>query len=205
VFSELLARSSFSFLRGASQPAEMVDRAKALGLPAIALCDRDGLYGAVRAFARAREIGLRLIVGAELSLAPPGVKVDRSDPWRASRGSKSRDGRAGGRDAGSSPLLEAPTVNLLAIDHTGYTNLCRLLTHAHSGLPKGEAWLELDVLATHHTGLVAVVPGPSGVGAADAPSDPLFGTLVEAFGTERRSSLFAQRDPLRFSLHATPR
>ena len=157
-----------------------------LGLPAIAICDRDGLYGVVRAFARAREIGLRLIVGAELTLAPTGMLVDRSDAWRASGRSKSgalRDGRDG--DVTSPLLSEAPTVALLAIDHAGYTNLCRLLTHAHSGLPKGEAWLEIDMLATHHAGLVAIVPGPRHPRAEETPSDALFGTLADTFGPER--------------------
>ena len=56
VFAELLARSSFSFLRGASHPEEMVCSAKELGLDAIALCDRDGLYGSVRALRASREL-----------------------------------------------------------------------------------------------------------------------------------------------------
>jgi error-prone DNA polymerase len=48
-FVELLARSAFSFLRGASRPEEMVEAAKALELEAVALVDRDGLYGSARA------------------------------------------------------------------------------------------------------------------------------------------------------------
>ena len=68
MFAELLARSCFSFLRGASRPEELVCTAQALGLEALALCDRDGLYGSVRAFSQAREVGQRIIVGAELTL-----------------------------------------------------------------------------------------------------------------------------------------
>ena len=68
MFAELLGRSCFSFLRGASQPEEMVARARRLGLNALALCDRNGLYGTVRAWTRARELGQRLIVGAELTV-----------------------------------------------------------------------------------------------------------------------------------------
>ena len=51
MFSELLGRSSFSFLSGASQPEEMVECSKGLGHGALALCDRDGMYGVVRAHA----------------------------------------------------------------------------------------------------------------------------------------------------------
>src|SRR5262245_23918660 len=141
MFAELLSRSSFSFLRGASQPEEMVGRAKELGLEAIALCDRDGLYGVVRAFASARDLGQRLIVGAELSVATPGRSVVRSDTWRPPK----RAGKAS-RHAAEHGRTDPPVVALLAADHRGYTNLCRLLTRAHAGLPKGESWLEHDML-----------------------------------------------------------
>ncbi len=66
-YAELRCRSSFSFLTGASQPEELVDRAADLGLEALALADRGGLYGVVRAHARARKRGIPLVVGAELS------------------------------------------------------------------------------------------------------------------------------------------
>ncbi len=66
-YAELRCRSAFSFLAGASQPEELVDRAADLGLEALALADRGGLYGVVRAHARARKRGLQLVVGAELS------------------------------------------------------------------------------------------------------------------------------------------
>ncbi len=67
-FVELHARSAFSFLRGASEPEQLARQAAALGMPALALCDRDGVYGAPRLYAAAKEHGLRAIVGAELTL-----------------------------------------------------------------------------------------------------------------------------------------
>jgi error-prone DNA polymerase len=67
-YVELHARSAFSFLRGASDPEQLADRAAALEMPAVALCDRDGVYGAPRFFGRASEIGIRPIVGAELTM-----------------------------------------------------------------------------------------------------------------------------------------
>ena len=67
-YVELHCRSAFSFLRGASLPEHLAERAAELQLPAVALCDRDGLYGAPRFFARAREVGVRPLVGAELTL-----------------------------------------------------------------------------------------------------------------------------------------
>ena len=47
-YVELRSRSAFSFLRGATQPELLAQRAAELGLPAMALSDRDGLYGSVR-------------------------------------------------------------------------------------------------------------------------------------------------------------
>ncbi len=68
MYVELHARSAFSFLRASSAPEGLAAAAAALGLPALAVCDRDGLYGAPRFFNAAREQGLRPIIGAELTL-----------------------------------------------------------------------------------------------------------------------------------------
>lgn len=67
-YTELHARSAYSFLRGASQPEDLAQRAAELEIPALALCDRDGVYGAAQLFTETRERGLRAIVGAELTL-----------------------------------------------------------------------------------------------------------------------------------------
>jgi error-prone DNA polymerase len=67
-YVELRARSAFSFLEGAAQPEDLVDHAAELGYPAIALGDRDGLYGAPRFYHAAVKAGLKAIVGAELTL-----------------------------------------------------------------------------------------------------------------------------------------
>ncbi|MEX2578691.1 MAG: error-prone DNA polymerase [Verrucomicrobiales bacterium] len=67
-YRELHARSAFSFLRGASAPEMLADTAAARGVPAMALCDRDGFYGSVRFHRRAAEQGGRGIVGTELSM-----------------------------------------------------------------------------------------------------------------------------------------
>src|SRR5699024_2546136 len=67
-YAELHCVSNFSFLRGASHPEELVERAQALGYSALAITDECSLAGVVRAHLRARETGLRLVVGAEFSL-----------------------------------------------------------------------------------------------------------------------------------------
>src|ERR1700675_754852 len=67
-YVELRARSAFSFLEGASAPEDLVESAAALGYDAIALGDRDGLYGAPRFYQAATDAGVKAIVGAELLL-----------------------------------------------------------------------------------------------------------------------------------------
>jgi error-prone DNA polymerase len=63
----LWCKSNFSFLEGASHPDELIEEAHRLGLPGLAVTDRDGVYGIVRAHVKARELGLRLIVGSQVT------------------------------------------------------------------------------------------------------------------------------------------
>ncbi len=64
----LWCKSNFSFLEGASHPEELVEEAHFLGLRGLAVTDRDGVYGIVRAHLKAEALGMRLIVGAEMTL-----------------------------------------------------------------------------------------------------------------------------------------
>jgi error-prone DNA polymerase len=67
-YVELHVRSAFSFLRGGSPPEALAAEAGRLQLPALALCDRDGVYGAVRWHMAAKEAGFRALVGCELTM-----------------------------------------------------------------------------------------------------------------------------------------
>ena len=69
-YIELHTASAFSFLRGASLPETLIERAAALGYPALALLDRDGVYGLPRFYQAAKAAGLRAIIGAELTPHP---------------------------------------------------------------------------------------------------------------------------------------
>src|SRR5262249_28994484 len=67
-YVELHACSAFSFLRGGSFPEQLAEVAAELEMPAIALLDRNGVYGAQRFSVPSREHGVRPIIGAELSM-----------------------------------------------------------------------------------------------------------------------------------------
>jgi len=67
-YAELQAVSNFSFLEGASHAHELVATAAALGIQALAVCDRNTLAGVVRAHAAAKQANIRLLIGARLDL-----------------------------------------------------------------------------------------------------------------------------------------
>lgn len=66
-YAELHCKTNFSFLEGASHPEELVERAAELGYRALAVTDRNSFAGVVRAHVAAKEVGLRLIVGTEVT------------------------------------------------------------------------------------------------------------------------------------------
>ncbi|MBX3208444.1 MAG: error-prone DNA polymerase [Labilithrix sp.] len=111
-YVELSARTSFSFLSGATPPEVMVHRAAELGYDAIAIADRDGLYGIVRACEEAAKHGVRVVVGCELTLEREGLEGVPEIPQKPS------------------------TITVLVEDHAGYTNLCKILTESHHRHPK---------------------------------------------------------------------
>ncbi len=126
----LWVKSNFSFLEGASHPGELVEHAHALGLPALALTDRDGVHGVVAAHTRAQELGLQLVLGAEVTVGT----LDDGAPRQ--------------------PLV------LLALDRAGYGNLCRLLSAARQRADKGSALATTAEVAELAGGLLALSPAP---------------------------------------------
>ena len=84
MYIELHTSSAFSFLRASSLPEMLVERAAALGYPAMALLDRDGVYGLPRFYKAATAAGIKPLVGAELTLIADG-QLD-AGPRAGSRG-----------------------------------------------------------------------------------------------------------------------
>ncbi|MCO5119116.1 MAG: error-prone DNA polymerase [Burkholderiaceae bacterium] len=140
-YAELHCVSNFSFLRGASHPEELVDRAQALGYAALAITDECSLAGVVRAHLQARASSLPLVVGAEFSLRdiwprrPDGIAL----PAAACR-----------------PEHDARLV-LLATDREGYGNLSELITRARMRAAKGSYRLEAADLADGIPGCLALL------------------------------------------------
>ena len=130
-WAELHCHSSYSFLDGASSPAELVAEAARLGLEALAITDHNGMYG-VPQFAQAaakltEQTGIKLgtVFGAELSLgcASPGERPPGTPRWPQGPAPSSRGlGRAG--DRAGFPDPDGRHLLVLARDPDGYRRLC---------------------------------------------------------------------------------
>src|SRR5438045_3085586 len=68
MYVPLWVKTNGSFLEGASHPEELVEQASHLGLHTLAITDREGVYGVVRAHQKAKELGVRLVLGAEVTI-----------------------------------------------------------------------------------------------------------------------------------------
>ena len=162
-YAELDVRSNFSFLEGASHPAELVFQAKALGLDAIGVADRNSLAGVVRAHAEAKAQGLRLLIGCRLQFTDGAELIvyprDRAAYGRLCRilsiGKSAIQGSGAVGEGGFKP----PTAN----DSTD-----------GKAIPKGECRLTFGQAAALGQGLVALVPAPAVI-------DPSFEVRLKAW------------------------
>ncbi|MBG6081260.1 error-prone DNA polymerase [Rubrivivax gelatinosus] len=163
-YAELHCRSNFSFLVGASHPEELVARAHELGYAALAITDEGSLAGVVRAHGEAERLGLKLIVGAEMRLAPPPDQPDADEP----------------------------RLVLLAQTRRGYGNLAHWITVARRRAAKGEylAWRSDLEGAVPTAPFLAGLPGCIALLLPD-PGQPLETVFAHAswlktwFGPER--------------------
>ena len=169
----LWCRSNFSFLDGASHPDELVEQAHALGIEALALTDRDGVHGMVRAHVKAKELGVRLIVGAEVTVD------DAADAAAGAATGDPADAAAGGAPGDAA---QPSTLVLLAANRTGYANLCRLITAGRLRRPKGESRVTWPEVCERAEGLIALWGGDRSLLVRGAEPHAVAGPLREAFG-----------------------
>ena len=177
MYIELHTATSFSFLEGASLPEDLVAEASRLGYSALAICDRDGVYGAPRFHKAALAAGVRPLVGCEISLDSAGTGTlagplsrDRKGAVSPNNGKSAHglqfmdhesgqplpDGRGSELGRGSKTNRNTDRLTVLVKNRRGYQNLCRLLTRMHLRSPKGEGRAAWDDLEEYAGGLVAL-------------------------------------------------
>ncbi len=140
MYVELHSRSAFSFLEGASVPEELIAVCANLGMPAMALLDRDGVYGSPRFHLAAQKIKIKAHIGAEVTCAQFLPRTGQS-----------------------SVTTQEFRLPLLVSSRAGYQNLCRLITKMklRVGRKEGACASNLD-LSEHADGLICLTGGEEG-------------------------------------------
>jgi error-prone DNA polymerase len=148
-YIELHAASAFSFLEGASQPEELIKRAVELEMPAMALLDRNGVYGSVQFHTSAKRNGVQAHIGAEVAVSSFGPRLT-PPAWLPHQ-----------------HIAEPARLPLLCESRAGYRNLCQLITRfkmrERTKLEGAATWDDLEQYAS---GLVCLTGGDEGPLAA---------------------------------------
>lgn len=162
-FVPLRVFSAYTMLEGAIEPKAIGEAAKKLGFPAIAICDRNGLYGVMPFQDGAKSKGVQPVIGTLLGIRRPGSEGHFIRDWLA----------------------------LYAQDECGYHNLCRLVSMAHLDRPEDfDAHVTFEQMAEFTGGLIALTAGGEGGLAkllADGQND------AAAHYLEHLQSLFPER------------
>jgi error-prone DNA polymerase len=148
-YMELHAASAFSFLEGASQPEDLIERALELEMPAMALLDRNGVYGAARFHTSGKRNKIRAHIGAEIAVSDFGPRLTHPN-WLPHQ-----------------HAAEPARLPLLCESRAGYQNLCQLVTQFKMReKTRGEGAATLDDLRQYAAGLLCMTGGDEGPLAA---------------------------------------
>jgi len=181
MYFELHAASAFSFLEAASLPETLIAQAARYGYPAMALLDRDGVYGAPRFHRAATATGIKAIIGAELTINP-------TNPTNPTRPTIPTNPSLTPHPSPLTPYPSPLRVPVLVESTEGYRNLCRLVTRMKMRSPKGEGALTLDELDGQTRGLIALA-GRELLGFQKYGVGGLIDPLVGVFG---RGSVYVE-------------
>ena len=139
-FVHLRVHSCFSLLESSIKAPELVKKAAALKMPAVAMTDSCNLFGVMEFGKEATKVGVQPIVGATLALLPEAESKPRT---------------------GAPALQETEQLVFLVQNEVGYRSLCRLMTCAYLA-GKDQVAVTLDELAAHHEGLIVLSGGAFG-------------------------------------------
>jgi error-prone DNA polymerase len=152
MYIELHARSAFSFLEGSSLPEDMAGICARFQMPAMALLDIDGVYGAPRFHLAADKLKIKAHIGAEIT-------CDLNQSIIKNQQSTIAPVQIGNRQSAIENSFRLP---LLVSSRTGYQNLCRLITKMKLRNKKGEGAVYKEELEEHAHGLICLTGGADG-------------------------------------------
>jgi len=169
MYIELHSRSAFSFLEGSSLPGSLIARCAELNMPAMALLDRDGVYGAARFHMAAKKAGIKAHIGAEVTcnFSPQRHGDTERNPEHSIKIQQQQISHLNKKNKNnpSVPLClrGESRLPLLISSRTGYQNLCRLITKMKLRAAKDEGAVCEDELQEYSQGLICLT------GADDGP------------------------------------
>ena len=134
-FVHLHVHTEYSLLDGAIRISQLLDKARAFNMEAVAITDHGNIFGAVEFFTKCPDRGIKPVLGCEMYVAS-GHRKDRSMP---------QDG---------SP--NAHHLILLTMNEEGYKNLCRLVTLSHLEGFYYHPRVDMELLRQYHGGLIAL-------------------------------------------------
>jgi len=153
-FVHLHLHTEYSLLDGACRISDVMEKAHATKMPAVAITDHGNMFGAIEFYRAAQEHGIKPIIGCEVYVAP-GSRLDK------------KAGNA--RDAASHLVL-------LAKDDVGYKNLIKLVTAAHLEGFYYKPRIDKPLLAEHAAGLIGMTSCLKG----EVPAKIADGQLAQA-------------------------
>jgi error-prone DNA polymerase len=157
MYIELHSRSAFSFLEGASMPEDLIATCANSNMPAMALLDRNGVYGAPRFHMAAKKAGLKAHIGAEVSCEEFPIS---NFQFPIASGPRLKIGNR-------KLKIGNFRLPLLVSSRAGYQNLCRLITKMKLRAPrKEEGAVREEELREHAGGLICLTGGDDGPLAA---------------------------------------
>src|SRR2546426_342791 len=155
MYIEFHARSAFSFLEGASLPESLIETCANLGMPAMALLDRDGVYGAPRFYMAAERAGIKAHIGAEINCENFSIRNCQFAIGQQISKPRIRNQK--------SKIENSFRLPLLVSSRAGYQNLCRLITKMKLRAPrKEEGAVREEELREHAGGLICLTGGGDG-------------------------------------------
>lgn len=144
-YVELHAASAFSFLAGASHPEALIERAGELGMAAMGLADRNGVYGVARFHTAGKRCGVKAHIGAEIAVSSFGQQLTPA-AWMPHQFPK-----------------EPARITLLCATQVGYQNLCQLITRFKMReTTKAEGAATIEDLEEFSDGLICLTGGDEG-------------------------------------------
>jgi error-prone DNA polymerase len=187
MYIELHSRSAFSFLEGASLPESLVAACANLNMPAMALLDRDGVYGSPRFHMAAKKARIKAHIGAE-------VTCEYFSPQRRSAteqvtNHKSKDSSV------SLCLCGGFRLPLLVSSRLGYQNLCRLITKMKLRAAKGEGRVREEELQEHAAGLICLTgddDGPLALALTHGGMEEARGCVEKLIGIFGRDNVYVE-------------